>query len=79
LSGSTAAARVAQVRPGTPAARAGIRAGDVIVGIDGHRIGSSDELRSAIDARSPGDTVSITLRRSGKERTVHVTLASRPS
>jgi putative serine protease PepD len=83
-----------QVRSDTPAARAGLRAatasrlvdgqsyptgGDVITALDGDKVTSAAELQSAIDARKPGDTVSITFVRDGDGRTVLVQLASRPS
>ena len=83
-----------QVRSDTPAARAGLRAasgsrlvdgqsyrtgGDVITALDGEKVTSAADLQSAIDARKPGDTVSITFVRDGDSRTVRVELASRPS
>jgi S1-C subfamily serine protease len=85
---------VTEVRSDTPAARAGLRAatgsrsvdgqsyptgGDVITAIDGRKVTSSAELQSAIDAKQPGDTVSITYVRDGDSRTAQVQLASRPS
>jgi putative serine protease PepD len=72
-------ARVASVRSGTPAAKAGLQAGDVITKIDGTSVGSSAELQRAIDARKPGDRVTLQVRRGGTTRTVHVTLGTRPS
>jgi putative serine protease PepD len=92
--GLPAGAEVSNVRSGTPASRAGLHGatgsrnvdgatyatgGDVITAIDGKSINSSDELRSAIDAKRPGDTVSLTLSRGGKTKTVRVELTSRPS
>jgi putative serine protease PepD len=83
-----------QVRSDTPAARAGLRAasgsrlvdgqsypsgGDVITALDGEKVTTAEELQSTIDARKPGDTVSITFVRDGDSRTVRVELASRPS
>jgi putative serine protease PepD len=79
LGDSAASARVVSVRSGTPASKAGLRAGDVIVSIDGTKVSSADELRSAISAHKPGERVSVTYVRSGKRHTVSVTLASRPS
>ena len=67
------------VRTGTPAAKAGLRKGDVIVSLGGTKVSSADELRSAISARKPGDRVSVTYTRNGTRHTVSVTLASRPS
>jgi putative serine protease PepD len=76
---NSAGARVAQVRPGTPADDAGLRANDVITRAGGKRITSADELRAAINAQQPGDTISLTYRRNGKSHTVEVKLTSRPS
>jgi putative serine protease PepD len=74
-----AGAQVSRVTANTPARRAGLRAGDVITQVDGKRIGTGDELRAAINAKSPGDAVSVTYRRGGETHTVRVTLANRPS
>jgi putative serine protease PepD len=72
-------ARVAAIRPDTPAADAGLRAGDVITAVAGKSIGSANELRAAINARQPGDRISITYTRDGKSHAVEVKLTSRPS
>jgi putative serine protease PepD len=74
-----AGAEISRVTANTPARRAGLRAGDVITQVDGKRIGTGDELRAAINAKSPGDAVSVTYRRGGETHTVRVTLANRPS
>ena len=90
----TEGAAVARVNPGTPAAEAGLRAatgseivdgqpyptgGDVITEVDGERVRNADELRRAIDAKQPGDTVEVTVLRDGDEQTVEVTLEARPA
>jgi putative serine protease PepD len=79
LGDSGTAARVVSVRASTPAKKAGLRAGDVIVSIAGTSISSSDELRATINAHKPGDRVTLTFARNGKTRSVSVTLGSRPS
>jgi putative serine protease PepD len=79
LDNDAAAARITEVRPDTPAAHAGLHAGDVITAVDGKRISSADELRAAINRHRPGDKVSLTYRRSGNNHTVEVTLTNRPS
>src|SRR5919198_4788750 len=76
---SGGAARITQVRPGTPAARAGLRAGDVITEVDGKQVASGDALTSAIAAEKPGDRVSITYTRAGESHTAEVELATRPN
>jgi putative serine protease PepD len=72
-------AKVAEVRSGTPAAAAGLQAGDTIISVDGQRITSGDALTSAISAKKPGDKVTIVYSRGGHTNSVEVTLASRPT
>ena len=71
--------RVAQVRGGTPAQRAGLHVGDLITAVNGKRVTATTQLQSAIDARKPGDSVTIRYTRSGDSHTVQVKLATRPS
>jgi putative serine protease PepD len=79
LSSSASNALIASVRSGTPAARAGLKDGDVVTALDGKSIASTGELESAIAAHEPGDLVSLTYTRNGKSHTVQLQLASRPS
>jgi S1-C subfamily serine protease len=72
-------AQIASVIQGQPAAKAGLRAGDVIIKLDDSAINSSDELSSVIDTKKPGDSLKVTYLRSGKQHTVTVKLATRPS
>ena len=75
----TTGARLAEVRTGTPAARAGLKSGDVITKFDNAGIGSADELRRLVDSKRPGDQVEVTVKRNGATKTVTVTLGTRPS
>jgi putative serine protease PepD len=61
---------------GGPADKAGIKPGDVITAIDGRTITRADDLVVAIRAKAPGDTVTLTVKRDGKEQDIAVTLAS---
>jgi putative serine protease PepD len=79
LGDNSANARVVSVRSGTPAAKAGLRAGDTIVSLGGTKISSADNLRAAINAHKPGDRVSVTYIRKGTRHTISLTLARRPS
>jgi serine protease Do len=71
-------ALVAKVVPGSPAAKAGIRPGDLITQLDTEPIGASATLSSAISGLQPGDTVDLQVQRGPSQYTVHVKLASRP-
>ena len=77
--GGTAGAQLAEVRSGTPAAEAGLQAGDVVTAVDGDAVGSAAALQSAIDAKKPGDRVMVDYLRNGERRSVTVTLSTRPS
>ncbi|HEY7889013.1 MAG TPA: trypsin-like peptidase domain-containing protein [Steroidobacteraceae bacterium] len=66
---------VTQVIPGSPAEKAGVRAGDVVTAIEGHRVGSNTDLRTAIELLRVGDGVSIDLLRDGRRQRRHATLA----
>jgi S1-C subfamily serine protease len=64
---------------GGPAARAGLRAGDVIVSIAGDRVRSSDDVAAAIAERRPGERVMVGYLREGETRSVDVALRTRPA
>ncbi|MEU7111114.1 trypsin-like peptidase domain-containing protein [Streptomyces sp. NPDC046182] len=66
----------ASVTPGGPAAKAGVRPGDVITKVDGQRVHSGEELIVKIRAHRPGDRLELTLLRGGKEQTKTLTLGS---
>ena len=76
---ATAGARAGDVTAGTPAARAGLKSGDVIVRMDSTTISSSEDLSAVIDSKQPGDKLVVTYLRGGKSHTVTVTLGTRPS
>ncbi|PJE96495.1 protease [Streptomyces carminius] len=65
------------VTPGGPADKAGLRAGDVITKFDGVAIDSGPTLISEIWAHEPGEKVTLTYERDGKEAQTELTLGSR--
>jgi Do/DeqQ family serine protease len=67
---------VEQVIPGSPADKAGVRAGDVVTAIAGHRIGSNTDLREAIGLLRVGDPVTIDLLRDGRRERRRAVLAN---
>ncbi|WP_432113940.1 S1C family serine protease [Streptomyces sp. S1] len=65
------------VTPNGPAAKAGLKPGDVITGFGGHQIDSGPTLISEIWTHKPGDSVEITYERDGKSATTTVVLGER--
>ncbi|HTW18659.1 MAG TPA: trypsin-like peptidase domain-containing protein [Mycobacteriales bacterium] len=67
------------VSAGSPAAKAGMQAGDVIIAVNGERVTTADELIVAIRAHVPGQRVSLTFDRGSQRRTVSLVLGSAKS
>jgi serine protease Do len=70
---------VSDTAPGGPAARAGLRRGDVIVAVDGEPISSTGQLKNTIAAAGAGAHLKLRLQRDGKTLDVPVTLAELPT
>jgi serine protease Do len=68
-------ALVAKVFADSPAAKAGVEVGDVIVEFDGQRIRKSNDLPLIVAATPVGKAVGLTLVRAGSQKTVDVTIA----
>jgi 2-alkenal reductase len=75
---ATAGALVGRVEPGQPAAKAGLKDGDVITSVDGQKLGSEVSLRGVLLQHKPGDTIKLEVLRDGKTLTFDVTLTTRP-
>jgi Do/DeqQ family serine protease len=71
-------ALVGTVQPGSPAERAGIRRGDLILAIGGKPVNDSNALRNEVSRHQPGSDVALTLWRNGRERELTVRLAEMP-
>jgi putative serine protease PepD len=72
-------AKIGTVRSGSPAAKVGLKVGDVIVAVDGEAIASSDDLTAAVSEHQPGDQLTLTVERGGSTVKVNVTLGTRPA
>jgi hypothetical protein len=70
--------KFAEVRAGSPAAKAGFRSGDVMVSFGGATIKTLYDLTFELRERKPGDKVEVTVLREGKPVTATVELAERP-
>jgi Peptidase family M28/PDZ domain len=73
----TPGVRLTGVRADSPAARAGLKAGDVIVEFDGKPVKDLYQYTDAMQARQPGDTVTIVVLREGARMTLTATLGRR--
>jgi serine protease Do len=65
--------------PGSPAAAAGLQAGDIIVAINGEQIDAATELSMLILPHAPGDTITLRVLRDNSVREVEVTLGELPA
>ncbi|NWG20359.1 MAG: trypsin-like peptidase domain-containing protein [Chloroflexi bacterium] len=74
----SAGALIAAVESGGPAAQAGLRAGDIITGVGGTKLGQSQSLRSLLLEYQPGDTITLDVLRDGKPLSLDITLGTRP-
>ncbi len=67
------------VEPGSPAAQAGLKAGDIITALDGQRVDVAHPLDMLLVTHTPGETVELQVLRNGQQLTVRVTLGTRPA
>ena len=75
---SARGALVQDVTPGSPGERAGLRTYDLIVGVDGSRVGGNDDLIRRVSALTPGTAIRLDVIRDGRPMNVLVKLAERP-
>lgn len=66
---------VRSVEEDSDAEKAGIKSGDKIVSIDGKTVKESDDIKSALKEKSPGDKVTLIISRNGRENTIKITLS----
>ena len=72
-------ALVDDAQPDTPAAKAGIQAGDVITAVNGTAVKDSRDLARHISAMTPGTSVKLDILRKGEAKTIDVSLATMPN
>jgi S1-C subfamily serine protease len=76
--GVVGGALIRDVRPDSPAGRAGIAARDVIIAVDGVPVRSMGALKVQLRSHRPGDEVTLALHRGNEARSLKVKLAERP-
>ena len=68
-----------QVVPGSPAEKAGMKTGDIIVAIDGKPVKSMDDVVASVRTHQVGDKLSVTFYQGSSKKTAQVTLAEKPT
>ena len=75
---STKGSLVAEVMPGSPAEKAGIKAGDIILEINGTTVNNTTDLTEKISKMSVGQKAELKIMRDKKTITINVTLEEKP-
>jgi putative serine protease PepD len=76
---TTSGALVSQISSSGPAAKAGVQQGDVITKVNGTTISNAQDLLTIVAGKKPGDSITLTLDRSGTTLAVTVTLGELPA
>lgn len=77
--GVAGGAMIRDVRPGSPAGKAGLAKRDVVVAVDGVPVRSMGALKVQLRSHRPGDEVTLALQRGKEARSLRVKLAERPA
>jgi S1-C subfamily serine protease len=72
-------ARITTIVKGSPAAKAGLKVGDVVTAFNGNAISSADDLTAAVFHAKSGQTVTVTIRRHGATKRLSMTLGVQPT
>jgi hypothetical protein len=71
--------KITEVVKGSPAEKAGLKAGDVLIELGGKKISESQPISSALSGKYAGDKVKAKIMRDGKKKTLTITLGKRPA
>ena len=77
MEAATGGVKLSDVRPGSPAERAGVRKGDVIVGMAGVGVNNLYDMTYVLREHKPGDTVEVVVLRGSERVTLQATLTAR--
>ena len=71
-------AQITSVQPNSPGQSAGLQANDVITSVNGKKVGTTQGFIDSVDNYAPGQTITLTVQRSGESHSIHLKLGSRP-
>lgn len=69
---------ISDVTEGSPAAKAGLKRGDVVKGFDGHEVENAHTLSRLVAATQPNNKAKVDIIRGGKEKTIEITIGTMP-
>jgi putative serine protease PepD len=78
-SSNTGGAQISSVQPSSPAESAGLQSGDVVTSINGKGIASTQQFIETVDTYSPGQTITVTVKRGGQSQSFKLKLGTRPN
>jgi serine protease Do len=73
----TNGALVSQLVPGSPAEKAGIRTGDIVLDYNGHPVSGASQLKNLVGQTKPGSSAKLTIWRDKKTSEINITIAER--
>jgi M6 family metalloprotease-like protein len=68
--------KIAQIVPGSPAEKAGLKSGDEIIKVNGTEIPDTQKLTLLLEERKPGDVATVLVKRAGKDMEIKITLGA---
>jgi serine protease Do len=71
---NTEGALLSEINPGSAADKAGLKAGDIVLAVNGEKVVNSGDLVGKLYTHNPGETVEVTILRNGQQSTLPVTL-----
>jgi S1-C subfamily serine protease len=78
-SNSTGGAQVTALQPNSPAVSAGLQPRDVVTGINGKPVASTENFIATVDNYKPGTTITLSVKRNGQVKQLKLTLGNRPA
>ena len=72
------AVKISEVTEGGPAAKSGLKAGDIVLSVDGKGVDTYEKFVAAAQAKQPGDKLALKVKRDGKEVDIELVLGTRP-